>query len=375
MLRQALVSLSTVGIVLLAPAFPVQAQYLCGDADGSGAINVADLTYMVGYLFQGGAPPQPLAAGDCDENGQVDVADLTYLVAYLFQGGPEPCAQPGGGLIGYTGCKSLAAPSDSTPPNLDCIEYDYDGSSVLSITHVNSGFNCCPSRLEAEITIAGNVITIDESEVFDTVGPCYCLCLFDLDIEITSLTPGQYTIVVNQLYLDPGDEVHEFTIELTSSPSTGSHCIVRDHYPWGFYQTAAVASGPCKTFSRAASSDTIPSDLDCLFFEYDGQDVMSVTHINAGFNCCPDGLAALITIEGGIITIEEKEFISVGCDCLCLFDLDYDVSGLVQGQYTVRVIEPYRHPDDEPLEFLIELTSSPSSGSHCVRRSHYPWGY
>jgi hypothetical protein len=28
---------------------------------------------------------------------------------------------------------------------------------------------------------------------------------------------------------------------------------------------------------------------------------------------------------------------------------------------------------DEPLEFNVNLTSSPS-GSYCVSRAHYPWG-
>jgi len=72
--------------------------YICGDIDGitgpGGPIDVADLTYLVAYLFQGGPPPPVIAAANVDgivgPGGPVDVADLTYLVAYLFQGGPEP---------------------------------------------------------------------------------------------------------------------------------------------------------------------------------------------------------------------------------------------------------------------------------------------
>ncbi len=71
-----------------------------GNVDGlgnsDGWINVSDLTYLVAYVFAGGAePPCPVEA-DVDGSGQsgglADVADITYLVGYLFQGGPEPPA-------------------------------------------------------------------------------------------------------------------------------------------------------------------------------------------------------------------------------------------------------------------------------------------
>ncbi|MFQ6007956.1 MAG: dockerin type I repeat-containing protein [Candidatus Zixiibacteriota bacterium] len=354
-------------------ALPTQSQYVCGDADVSGDVNVADITYLVAYLFVGGPEPVPLLAADCDADGLVNVADLTYLVAYLFRGGPEPCSVPTGSLVDYTGCKSFQ--KDSIPPNLDCILYEYDGAGVLLLKHINAAFNCCPSSIDADITIEGGLITIDESESFDTLGPCYCLCLFDVDIEIVNLPHGQYTIMVNELYLQAGDDTLEFTISLTSSPDSGSYCVTRDHYPWGYWQTPPVDYSECKAFQKAAPSDSTPPNQSCIEYQYDGQNVLSFTHRNAGFNCCPDELAAAIHVEDNVITIEEIEYLySGGCYCLCLFDLSYEVTGLPPGEYTVIVIEPYRHPDDAPLEFTIALSSSPSSGSYCVYRSHYPWG-
>ncbi len=61
-----------------------------GDADHSSSINVADLTFLVNYLFKGGPPPPCIEEGDADSSGGINVADLTYLVAYLFKGGPAP---------------------------------------------------------------------------------------------------------------------------------------------------------------------------------------------------------------------------------------------------------------------------------------------
>jgi hypothetical protein len=65
-----------------------------GDVDNSGGLpNVADLTYLVRFLFQGGPEPPCIEQGDVDGSGGMpNVADLTYLVRFLFQGGPEPPA-------------------------------------------------------------------------------------------------------------------------------------------------------------------------------------------------------------------------------------------------------------------------------------------
>ncbi len=72
-----------------------------GSVDGiigaGGPVDVADLTYLVAYLFGGGPAPPCIEEGNVDgvvgAGGPIDVADLTYLVAYLFLGGdpPPPC--------------------------------------------------------------------------------------------------------------------------------------------------------------------------------------------------------------------------------------------------------------------------------------------
>ena len=61
-----------------------------GDVDYNMGLNVADLTYLVDYLFKGGDPPPCDIEGDVDASGGINVADLTYMVDYLFKGGPPP---------------------------------------------------------------------------------------------------------------------------------------------------------------------------------------------------------------------------------------------------------------------------------------------
>jgi hypothetical protein len=42
------------------------------------------------WLFQEGPSPQIMEAADMNGDNSVNIADLTYLVDYLFRGGPGP---------------------------------------------------------------------------------------------------------------------------------------------------------------------------------------------------------------------------------------------------------------------------------------------
>jgi hypothetical protein len=65
-----------------------------GNVNGIGAITVADLTYLVQFLFNSGAPPPCIDEGNVNGIGSITVADLTYLVQFLFNGGATPPACP-----------------------------------------------------------------------------------------------------------------------------------------------------------------------------------------------------------------------------------------------------------------------------------------
>ena len=70
----------------------MEPSFVCGDVNGNKAVNLADIIYLVNYIFKGGPAPVPLLAGDVNKNGQVNLADIIYLVNYIFKGGPAPCA-------------------------------------------------------------------------------------------------------------------------------------------------------------------------------------------------------------------------------------------------------------------------------------------
>jgi len=66
-------------------------QFLCGDCNKDGVVDVGDVVYLINYLFKSGPSPLPiLHAGDTNCDEMVDVGDVIFLINYLFKGGPEP---------------------------------------------------------------------------------------------------------------------------------------------------------------------------------------------------------------------------------------------------------------------------------------------
>jgi hypothetical protein len=59
-----------------------------GDANGDGVVDVADVFYVVNFLFAGG--PVPRGRANVNADSGVDVADVFYTINFLFAGGPAP---------------------------------------------------------------------------------------------------------------------------------------------------------------------------------------------------------------------------------------------------------------------------------------------
>lgn len=71
---------------------PGAVAYICGDADGSGMVNISDVVNLIGYIFFGGTAPNPIQSGDVDCSGSLTISDVVYLISYIFSGGQAACA-------------------------------------------------------------------------------------------------------------------------------------------------------------------------------------------------------------------------------------------------------------------------------------------
>ena len=64
----------------------VSAAAVRGDVDGSGSVNISDVTTLIDYLLSGNASGVNLTAADCDQSGSINISDVTALIDYLLSG-------------------------------------------------------------------------------------------------------------------------------------------------------------------------------------------------------------------------------------------------------------------------------------------------
>ena len=64
--------------------------FVAGDANNDEVVNIADVVYLINYLFINGNPPVALPSGDVNCDGAINIADAVYMINYLFIGGSAP---------------------------------------------------------------------------------------------------------------------------------------------------------------------------------------------------------------------------------------------------------------------------------------------
>jgi hypothetical protein len=136
-------------------------------------------------------------------------------------------------VVESTGCKDLAfAESSQADQRIQaCLRYEYDGTSILLLTHVNTAYNCAAAGGTAggHVVVVPGRITIREDEDYPV--PADCLCLFDVSYRVYFVAPRVYRVVVSELYLRDGNEPFEFELDLREAVS-GEVCLDRHGYPW-----------------------------------------------------------------------------------------------------------------------------------------------
>lgn len=88
------------------------------DANGDGAVDVADPIFLLGWLFvSGSVVPACRDAADVNDSGSVDIADAVALLSHLFVPGAPVVPPPSGVTCG----------TDPTPDGLGCAVYPAGG--------------------------------------------------------------------------------------------------------------------------------------------------------------------------------------------------------------------------------------------------------
>ena len=298
---------------------------------------------------------------------------LLLIFAFLF----FSCSDKGNDPdyhASLSSCKSFdsgTALGFDTPPDQDCIEYSF-ANGTLNISHINAGFNCCTDAT-IDVSINGDVITIEEVELLDGNG-CRCLCLYDFDYSISNLQEKAYTIKVIEPYLAEDDSEMEFSVDFGSA-KTGSYCATRANYPWGdasYWNGVLKGHSACGGYDDGTAKGFASDSTSCMIWDYSLDGTLSIRHTNAVLNCCPI-IVADIDVAGNLITITELDSLdNGGCDCNCTFDIDYEITNLFSGEYTIKFVEPYLYPGEDTLQTTVDLSEEPT-GSFCVDRKYLPY--
>ena len=88
-----LTSISQLAVAEDAASPPAPApEFIRGDPDGNGTIQLTDGIFLLNFLFLGGDSPGCFDSADADDNGTIQMTDGIYLLNYLFLGGSPPPA-------------------------------------------------------------------------------------------------------------------------------------------------------------------------------------------------------------------------------------------------------------------------------------------
>jgi hypothetical protein len=63
---------------------------LPGDVNEDQVVDLADIIFLINYLYRSGPAPDPPERGDVTQDGEVDLGDIVYLINYLYRSGPPP---------------------------------------------------------------------------------------------------------------------------------------------------------------------------------------------------------------------------------------------------------------------------------------------
>lgn len=94
------------------------AEFVRGNADGEGDIDITDAVFLLNHLFLSGVAPGCLDAADANDDGELDLSDAVFSLNFQFLGGIPPASPfPGCGIDGWIdGLDCGSYPGCNGPP-------------------------------------------------------------------------------------------------------------------------------------------------------------------------------------------------------------------------------------------------------------------
>jgi len=126
-------------------------------------------------------------------------------------------------------------------------------------------------------------------------------------------------------------------------------------------ELVSYAHSACKGVEKTLDSAALQG-FECVVWSYDGTGALSLHHLNARFNCCPNsalGLTGEIDFDGTTLTLTESDN-GGECRCDCPYDLSYELRNVAPGAYQV-VVAPFVDP------VALDLSGA-GEGAFCVDR-------
>jgi len=78
----------TTGLTLVQPSLVsgwIFTDVIPGDTNSDGIVDVADLVYLIDYLYRGKKPPRPLSLGDFLQDNEVNLGDMIALINFVLR--------------------------------------------------------------------------------------------------------------------------------------------------------------------------------------------------------------------------------------------------------------------------------------------------
>ncbi len=288
----------------------VQADIVCGDMDLNGGTDIADIVYLVDYMFTGGPPLLFPPTADCDGDGQIDISDLVCWVDCWFvtPGGCTPLC-PFEQADNHTDISGGCLPEeggDGSPPSERGMYLEAVGNN-LHVYHPDAYYQCCLGYYVQYYHYGNHFVGFE----IDTGELCDCYCWFNLESVIHDLSPGEYVVA---LFGIEGALVGVDTavIETGVVDFNVGECVPPD------------PKGP-------------PEEGDPIINYNWSAGVLTMFHENAWFNC-----GAILELEfeiiGDTLRFHEKntnEMVPV--PCMCFYELTSVIEGIPPGSYVAEV--------------------------------------